>query len=124
MQTPLRKKCHSKRNNIHPHSAHPILVDHPTRGVPGDTNHSIVRALMEVWWQHTARSKFQQCIADAHACDCWKCGGVGGDDGANGVVEVFVVEEVVVPVAVFGEKRVSVVICGGHFEHRVEVWVE
>ena len=34
------------------------------------------------------------------------------------------VEEVVVPVAILGEKRMSVVVCCCHLEHGVQVWVE
>lgn len=124
MQAPLREDCHTERYDIDPYSAHTILIDHPTRRVASYTNHCIVRALMEVRWQHTAGTELQERIADAKACHCWEDGGIGGNDRADGIVVVGVVEEVVVPVAVFGKKRVAIIICCRHFEHSVEVWIE
>src|SRR5690242_13579079 len=109
MQAALREDGHAEGHDIHPDRTHAILVDHPACRVACDRDHSVVSALVEMWRKHTARPEFQQCIADTHACKCWKGGGVGRDDGADFVVIVWVVEKVKVPVAILSEDLVTII---------------
>jgi hypothetical protein len=59
VQATNRENSHAVRYNVDPHGPHTIFVDHPTGCISRNSNHSVVRALMEVWWQHAAWSKFQ-----------------------------------------------------------------
>lgn len=124
VQATLREECHPIRYDVDLNSAYAVLVDHPARHVSRDTHNSVVCALVEMWREHTAGPEFQQSVADSHASHCWECRRVGSDDGAVSVAEVAMVEEVVVPVDVFCEKRMSVVIRCCHLELSVEVWIE
>jgi hypothetical protein len=59
MQATNRENSHAVRYDVDPYGPHTILIDHPAGCVSRDSNHGVVRALVEVWWQHTAWSEFE-----------------------------------------------------------------
>jgi hypothetical protein len=124
MQATNRENSHAVRYDVDPHGPHTIFVDHPTSCISRNSNHSVVRALMEVWWQHTAWSQFQQSVADTETCKCRKCCCISSNDRAYLIVEISVLGKVEVPIGVVGQKSMSIGIgcCG--FEHSVQIWVE
>ena len=124
MQTALRENGHAHWNEIHLPRRHAVLANHPRRRVARDGRDEIRGPRVKMWREHSTGRQLEQRDADAEIGEGRERGGVSDDNGSVGTVVVWVLVEVVPPVAVGLEELLAVEVGGSHLQFGVEVGID